>query len=278
MILCAGRGTRLRPLTDELAKPMVPVGDRPALAHIVEGLATACSRIVVNVHHRPDDVRSWAEPRGLSVSWEPELLGTAGGVAAAASLLGPGSVLLWNGDIQSDLDPTLLLAASPTAAAVLAVRPRPAGEGNVGVDPAGRIVRLRRESVAPETTGGDFLGIHRLGPSLRATLPALGCLVTDVYLPALRRGTLLAAHLTDAAFIDIGTIPAYLEANARWLAARGAPSFAAPDAHVTAPIDGSVIGASARISAPALRSVVWPNARVLAPVTDAVITPLSTPS
>ena len=64
MVLCAGLGTRLRPLTDEMAKPMVPVGDRPAVAHVVAQVRLAVpSRIVVNVHHRPADVRAWAEVR-----------------------------------------------------------------------------------------------------------------------------------------------------------------------------------------------------------------------
>src|SRR3954454_11538931 len=109
MILCAGLGTRLRPLTDELAKPMVPVGDAPALAHVALRVRLAApARIVVNVHHRPDDVRTWAEREGIVVSQEAELLGTAGGVARAAELLGDGDVLVWNGDILSELDPRAL--------------------------------------------------------------------------------------------------------------------------------------------------------------------------
>src|SRR3954451_22898302 len=81
MILCAGLGTRLRPLTEWLAKPMVPIGDAPALGHIARRLrASGIGRLVVNVHHRPADLRSWAEREGIGVSDERDLLGTAGGL------------------------------------------------------------------------------------------------------------------------------------------------------------------------------------------------------
>src|SRR5215472_12403699 len=82
MILCAGHGTRLKPLSDWCAKPLVPVGDAPALAHILACVRRAhAPRIVVNAHHRAEDIRAFSRAQGdLVVSDEPELLGTAGGV------------------------------------------------------------------------------------------------------------------------------------------------------------------------------------------------------
>ena len=289
IVLCAGLGTRLRPLTDERAKPMVPVGDRPALAHVVERVRLAVpARIVVNVHHRPDDVRAWAEPEEIAVSHERELLGTAGGVARAAMLLGAGDVLVWNGDILSELDPRELCRAHVRGSvanvanranlATLAVLARPAGEGNVGFGDDGRIVRLRRESFGAETHGGAFLGIHVVGEALRALLPEQGCLVSDVYLPALRRGERLDAYVTSAPFVDVGSMAEYLAANARWLAARGVGSWAHRTAVVSAPIDGSVVGAGAVVDAPALASVIWPDARVHSACNRAVVTPRGTTS
>ena len=280
MVLCAGLGTRLRPLTDELAKPMVPVGDLPAVAHVVARVRLAApSRIVVNVHHRPDDVRAWAEGEHIAVSHEPELLGTAGGLAGAVALLGGGAVLVWNGDILSDLDPRELLQAGArevASQATLAVYARPAGEGNVGFGADGRIVRLRRTSFGPEDHGGDFLGIHVVGEALRAVLPDKGCLVGDVYIPALARGERLHAHVTTASFVDIGSVTQYLAANAQWLRARGLSSWAHPSAIVNAKVDGSVIGARAVVDAPALASVVWPGAHVRAACEAAVVTATST--
>ena len=289
MVLCAGLGTRLRPLTDERAKPMVPVGDRPALAHVIERVRLAVpSRIVVNVHHRPEDVLAWAEPERIAVSHERELLGTAGGVARASVLLGEGDVLVWNGDILAELDPRELVAAHDRASAsgpgargaptraTLAVRARPSGEGNVGLDADGRIVRLRRESFGVEAHGGEFLGIHVVGDALRALLPERGCLVGDVYLPALRRGERLDAHVTATPFVDVGSIAQYLAANAQWLAARGLASWSHPSATINASIEGSVIGENAIVDAPALASVVWPGAHVHTACNRAVITAQST--
>lgn len=278
MVLCAGLGTRLRPLTGELAKPMVPVGDAPAVAHVVARVRlAACAPIVVNVHHRPDDVRAWATAEGIAISHEPTLLGTAGGVAAARLLLGAGDVLVWNGDILSELDPRdLLRAHSGQSRATLAVRARPAGEGNVGLDAGGRIVRLRSEGFGVEARGGEFLGIHVIGHDLRAHLPEIGCLVGDVYLPALRRGEHLQAHVTEASFVDVGSLGQYLAANAAWLAKRKLRSWSHPSASVNAPIDGSVIGANAVIDAPVTDSVVWAGAHVTHACERAVITRAST--
>jgi mannose-1-phosphate guanylyltransferase len=293
MILSAGLGTRLRPLTDVCAKPMVPVGDRPAVAHVLRQVRLAgASRVVVNVHHRPDELRAWAEPEGVLVSHEEVLLGTAGGVARAGALLGDGDVLVWNGDILSSLDPRLLVAAhargaaaapapggkrhdggEPGHGATLAVLARPAGEGNVGLDPDGRVVRLRGERFGQESSGGEFLGIHVLGAQLRAALPARGCLVGDVYLPSLRRGGRLRGYVTSASFVDVGTIERYLAANAAWLAAEGLRSWAHPSASVRAPIDGSVVGAGAIVDAPALASVVWPGMRVQSACNGCVVSP-----
>jgi mannose-1-phosphate guanylyltransferase len=276
MILCAGLGTRLRPLTDKRAKPMVPVGDAPAVAHVVRSVRLAAvTRIVVNVHHRPADVEAWAEREGIAVSHERELLGTAGGLQRAAMLLGAGAVLVWNGDILSDLDPRALVEAHASAAdqgATLAVLPCAAGAGNVGIAADGTIVRLRKESFGVEARGGEFLGIHVVGERVRASLPEKGCLVGDVYLPALRRGESLRAFETHASFVDIGTIAQYLAANAAWLSSRNLRSWSDPTAKVNAPIDGSVIGAHAVIDAPTLASVVWPNAHVQSACNAAVVT------
>ena len=277
MILCAGLGTRLRPLTDLRAKPMVPVGDAPAVAHVAQRVRMALdadARLVVNVHHRPQDLAAWAKAEQILVSHEVELLGTAGGIERAAALLGAGDVLVWNGDILSELDPRALHAshARSGAGATLAVLARPASQGNVGLADDGRIVRLRQESFGRETRAGDFLGIHLLGEGLRAHLPAKGCLVGDVYLPALRRGETLRAHETSASFVDIGSVAQYLAANAAWLAARGVASWAHPTALVNASIAGSVVGADAVIDAPTLDSVVWPGAYVQSACRGAVVT------
>ena len=287
MILAAGLGTRLRPLTDELPKPLVPVGDAPAVAHIAERLAAAgIGEAVLNTHHLHaafTEERLARVPITLRIVHEREILGTGGGVANAAHLLGDGDVLLWNGDILAELDVTALLAAHRASGAVatLAVAPRTDGAGTVGLGEGGRVVRLRGERYGEELASGDFLGIHVMGPSLRATLPIPGGLIEDGYQPALRRGAIVATHLTACAWEDIGTVASYLAANARWLARRGLASFVHTDAHVAPGVDvqNSVIGAGAEVTGHGVvrNSVVWPGARAEAPLEGVVVWRSATP-
>jgi len=281
MVLCAGLGTRLRPLSDLRPKALVPVGDRPMLAHVLDRLAAAgIERVAVNAHHRAGELRAWlrANAPAVAVSDEPELLGTAGGLAHARALLGTGGgALVWNGDILADVDLAALLAAAAAGDdAALAVRPCAPGEGNVGFDAAGRVVRLRGERVAAEARGGEFLGVHVVGARLRDALPARGCLVGDVYIPAMRAGALLRAAAHDGPFVDVGSPAGYLAANVAWLAARGLRSWVGEAARVAegVALDGSVVGAGAVVegSGALARVVVWPGVRVRAPLADAVAT------
>jgi mannose-1-phosphate guanylyltransferase len=298
MALAAGLGSRLRPLTDICPKPLVPVGDRPALAYALDRLeAAGLDRIVVNVHHGSDamrrflDARAHAGPAGVGmaqgahradvvISHEPELLGTAGGVARAAGLLGAGDVLIWNADILAALDPAALVAAHEGASrrdATLVVQPLPPGLGSVGLDGAGRVVRLRTERVAEEVQGGEFLGVHVLGRGLRETLPERGCLVGDTYIPAMRRGAALRAFLWNAPFFDIGSAGRYLEANLAWLASPGVPGWIGPAARVGpgVTLDRAVVGEGATVvgHGSIARCVVWPGVSVEAPLADAVVAP-----
>jgi mannose-1-phosphate guanylyltransferase len=280
MILAAGLGTRLRPLTDVRAKPLVPVGDRPALAHTLDALrAAGLSRFVVNAHHLPGDLHVFARRTGVAVSEESDLLGTAGGVARAGDLLGEGDVVVWNGDVVADIDVRALVQAHESAAteATLVVRRGPRGQGNVGIGPGGRIVRLRQQSFGDEAAGGEFLGVQVLGRRLRALLPDRGCLVGDLYIPALGRGASLRAVEHVGFWHDIGTLGAYLEANLAWLRARAARHWLGEAATVEGPVelDGAVLGAGASATGEGriARCVVWPGASVRAPLSDAIVLP-----
>lgn len=278
MILCAGLGTRMRPLTEWCAKPLVPVGDRPALAHILERVSGG--RVVVNAHHQAEDLRDFIARRSdeIGLSEEVELLGTAGGVARAAPLLGSGDVLIWNGDILAAIDAAALARAHASAdvAATLAVAPRAKGEGTVGVDADGRVVRLRKESVRDgEVRGGEFLGVHVFGERLRAALPERGCLVGDVYLPAMRAGAVVGVHWFDGAWWDIGTLESYRAACFGWLAPRA--KWVAAGARVDAGVslDRCIVGAGASITGEgSVRdAIVWPGATLAAPARGVIATP-----
>jgi mannose-1-phosphate guanylyltransferase len=278
MVLAAGRGTRLRPLTDVCAKPLVPVGDRPALGHVLARLRGAgVGRIVVNAHHRASDVRAFAEAQGVQVSEERDLLGTAGGVAHAAAMLGAGGVIVWNADIITEVDLAALAAAQARedADASLVVSPRPRGQGAVGVDVEGHVVRLRSESFGAEAEGGDFVGVSILGARLRSRLPERGCLVADAWIPALRAGGVVRAVRHEAEFFDIGTPESYLRANMAWLDARGGASFVGTAATVGPglALERSIVGEGATVvgAGTLARCVVWPGGRAVAPLAGAVV-------
>ena len=104
MVLAAGLGTRLRPLTYELTKPMVPVLDRPVMAHILDLLDKhSFEQVIANLHYFPDSIRGYFGER-LEYRYEPELLGTAGGVRACADFFGDETFLVISGDALTDID------------------------------------------------------------------------------------------------------------------------------------------------------------------------------
>jgi mannose-1-phosphate guanylyltransferase len=277
MVLAAGLGTRLRPLTDVRPKSLVPVGDRPALDHVLARLrAAGVERVVVNAHHHAGPLQAHAAVMpGVSVSVEAELLGTAGGIQRAGALLGDGDVVVWNGDILADVDVAALLGAHRDAA-TLVVQPLPAGQGSVGVDAEGRVVRLRTERFGEEAHGGQFLGIQVIGAALRARLPPSGGLVEDLYLPAMARGETLRARWFEGPWSDIGTVASYVAANVAWLEARGERAWVGPGARVGTGVglERSVVGASAFVEGTGTlaRCVVWPGAHATAPAEGVVFT------
>jgi mannose-1-phosphate guanylyltransferase len=104
MVLAAGLGTRLRPLTYEITKPMVPVLDRPVMAHILDLLDRhGFERVVANLHYFPESIRDHFGER-IEYRYEPELLGTAGGVRACADFFGEEPFLVISGDALTDID------------------------------------------------------------------------------------------------------------------------------------------------------------------------------
>src|SRR5436190_1495359 len=111
VILTAGLGTRLRPLTDVRAKPAIPVAGEPMIRRIVAWLVSrGVVDLVLNLHHRPETLtRVLGDGRDLGArvrySWElPLVLGSAGGPRLARPIVGAGSFLILNGDTLTDVD------------------------------------------------------------------------------------------------------------------------------------------------------------------------------
>lgn len=272
LVLTAGFGTRLRPLSYVRAKPAMPVAGEALVRRILRRLAGAgVRRAVLNLHYRPETICAVVGDGGdlgLSVrySWEPRILGSAGGPRRALPLLEADRFLIVNGDTLSDLDPAALLAAHDASGALvtLALIPNPAPDryGGVHVDDDGAITRfVRRGSPGP---CWHFIGLQVVEASVFAHLspdePSES--VASLY-PALMRerpGS-VRAHRSDASFLDVGTANDYLATTL---------AFAAAERGETV-----VIGNACRVSARARleRTVLWDGVSVGddAHLTDCVV-------
>jgi mannose-1-phosphate guanylyltransferase len=282
MLLCAGYGTRLRPLTDEVPKPLLPLGDRSLLEHAVGALATAGlgDAVVINVHHLASEFeRSLATwPVRPTLVHEPEIRGTAGGIAGARPALGPAPVVIMVGDVVVPRVPPELGEAAANGGLVLAVAPRPSGKGTVGVGAAGRLVRLRGERFGDEVQGGDYVGIAALGADVLEALPARGCLVADYALPVLRRGgAVFTFPFLEKVVLPGDDLPSFLRANLSWLDERNLTRYVAPDARIAAGVELSraLVGRGAVVEGRGtLRdALILPGARCSAPLERCVVAP-----
>jgi NDP-sugar pyrophosphorylase family protein len=223
LILTAGLGTRLRPLTNERAKPAMPVAGDPLIRRIVAGLtAYGLTELVMNLHHRPETLTAVvgdASDLGarLRYSWEqPKLLGSAGGPRKALPILGAETFFLVNGDTLTDVSLADLEAAHDAAHAdvTLALVPNRDFEhyGGVKVDDRGRVIGFTRKGPASRDTW-HFVGVQVVSASVFAPLPEDEPLDTigGVYDALIRdRPGSVRAFCTDARFWDIGTAGDYL--------------------------------------------------------------------
>lgn len=285
MILCAGLGSRLRPLTERRPKPLVPVGDRSVLSAICGQLAGAGYRsAVVNTHHAAGEFDSILGSYEVSLTaiHEAEILGGAGGVKAAQSLLAAPTIV-WNGDILLSQPPLAALQheLQSGAALCLAVAPPGTGQpGTLGLDSGGRVVRLRGEKFGAEARAADYVGLMGLSGELLESLPTRGCLIADVCLPRLRAGQTVATVAVPGGWWDIGTPAHYARANFDWLRQRGQLNWTHASAQIASAValsdcvvgEGASVGGSGRLE----RVIVWPGAAVRAPLCEAIVTPTHT--
>ena len=226
MILAAGLGTRLRPLTEHVPKPALPVVDVPNIVRTIEHLKRfGIAEIVVNLHHRPQALRDLlgdGAAFGVAIAYSeeaPDILGTGGGIRRALPLLGRGTFCVVNGDalFAPDLAGAVEAHRRSGALATMVVRrdPDAATFGAVEVDGGGRVRRLigagdPRDGLTPYM----FTGVHVLEPEIGHLLPESGCIVRGTYVPLVREGGALGAFVEGSDFCDLGTPERYLDANA----------------------------------------------------------------
>lgn len=250
-VLGAGLGTRLRPLTDRLPKPLLPLGGRPLVADALGRLAAAgARRILVNTHHLP---AAWAAafPTGevagarLELVHEPELLETGGGLANVADRLGPedADLVIWNGDILCDADLAALVAEHRASGAEATLLLRPDGPlANVRLAPDGAVTDLR-DRLGSSDPRHQFTGIAVVTAGFARGVPREKASLVEHLLRrvAERPGSVRGRVDAGGAWDDIGTPEAYAAAHLR------AAEAAARAAGWTASADGAIAkGGSSR--------------------------------
>ncbi|HEV2756103.1 MAG TPA: NDP-sugar synthase [Actinomycetota bacterium] len=297
VLFAAGRGNRLRPLTDEVAKPALPMLDVPLAAFGLSRLLATAPAVVMNVRHLPDSVTGALVPyvptdgRFQTLYEDPEAYGTAGTLVALRDRIGP-QVVTWNADVLTDLRPGDLLAAHEAsgAPATIAVREVPAGADFVldGARAAAFVDR-RVRAAAP---GGVFAGAAVFEREVLFELPETRPLgIGETLLASLAGSGRLAVHRHRGYWRDVGTPAAYLEASLDLLSGRGPEppgpwpgsilevaggrAYLGPDADVEGDLGpGAIVlsGAAVAGGAAVERSIVWPGETVPAgeTVTDAI--------
>ena len=296
ILFAAGEGKRLRPLTDEVAKPAVPLLDVPLGSFGLATLTAAAPPVMVNGSHKTRELEAALRsvvPAGWDLFDEgPEGYGTAGTVAALAGQIGP-EVIVFNGDLLTDLDVRALLATHRTAGAgiTLAVREVTSGADVrlSGAEIEGFVDRRRD----PDAAGAQYLGVAVMAAEVAKRIPTtrpLG-LGESVFAPLAARGW-LAAHVHDGYALDVGTIERYVQASSdalhgvapappvpypgRIIDVDGGRAYLGPGARAAdgslrdgaVVLGGAVVAEGARVE----RSVVWMNEVVMPgnEVTDAV--------
>lgn len=236
-VLCAGLGTRLRPLTETLPKPAISFLGRPLVAYALATLKQAgAQQVGFNTHHLPEEMARAFEAAAAAAGFPPpvrshevEIQGTGGGIRGLKSVLGGGVSVVLNGDVlfAVDLSPIVAAHRASGAVATMVLLPMPEGEkfNPVEVDAAGEVRRI-----AGHGPGGGrlvpwhFSGVHVLSPGLFDFMGAgVEDINRDVYPRAIAAGKVVRAHVLQQRAVlwsDVGSPSRYLDAHAEALSGR----------------------------------------------------------
>ena len=228
MILAAGFGTRLKPLTLGLPKPMFPVLNRPLLEHTLNFLSSqGIQDIIVNVHHLPEKIIEYFGDGTefgvrLQFSREEEILGTAGGLKKAQSFLEKETFLVLNSDVLADisLDSVLKFHKEKKSCLTLLVRQdaEPEKYSPIQLADDGRITRFVDASIkhpSATTQRVMFTGIQIMEPEIFSRIPANKfCGTTeDIFPSMIEEGLPVYGYLHEKYWIDMGTRETYIQAQ-----------------------------------------------------------------
>ncbi|HVS20298.1 MAG TPA: NDP-sugar synthase [Pyrinomonadaceae bacterium] len=228
MILAAGYGERLWPLTADRTKPALPVLGKPLVGYVAEYLAKhGIKDVIVNLHHRPDSVRAAlgdGSRFGVRLEYvhEPEILGTSGALDNARDLLSGETFVVINGKLITDID---LKAAFEThrrtrALATLVLRRNPTRERFSIVETRDGLVTKFAGMPDPQESQFDstdaplmFTGIQILEPRIFDYIPrgVFSHSTLDVYPQAIANGERIAAHVGEGMWYELSTLRRYLD-------------------------------------------------------------------
>lgn len=227
IILAAGFGTRLKPLTDSIPKAIVEVGGKPLIFYALENMKKAgVSRVVINTHYLAEKVvekvgtRKW--PFEVIFSHEPQILGSGGGIKQALEYLPKAdAILVQNADAIIEHDVCELLKAhersGSLATMLLKTVKNPDEYGVVITDPNDRV----RDIVGLATYAGAvekrrmFNGMQVFDPSVKNWMPAGQefCILRDVLIPAIKKDAVVTGVENEGFFCDVGTLERLRFAN-----------------------------------------------------------------
>jgi mannose-1-phosphate guanylyltransferase len=264
MVMAAGLGTRLRPLTDFLPKPMMPVANRPVLHHLLNLLQRhGIHQVGVNLHAAPEMIERYfgdGSKLDMEIRWshEPELLGTAGGTKKLEDFWGGEAILITSGDGLHDIDVTALLGHHKRtgALATLAVKPvqDPSSYGVLILDRDTR-VRGFQEKPTRDEARSDLAncGVYVIEPELLERIPKDTYMDfgQDLWPLLVSAGEPIYAYTTMAYWNDVGDLDALR--NGILDAVLGNVRVQIPGEEIAPGIwaeDGCRISAAAQVDAP----------------------------
>jgi NDP-sugar pyrophosphorylase family protein len=264
ILLAGGQGTRLRPLTLNTPKPVVPIFGRPFLHYQIDRILQVpeIDEIVLSLNYQPERIEAVfgdGSSLGTRIRYivEPTPLGTAGGIKFASQGM-TDTVVVFNGDVLTEIDLAAVIAMhrarQATATIVLTPVQNPAAYGLVETDDDANILRfIEKPDPAQITTNRINAGIYVLEPSTFDRIPdGVPWSIERKYFPSLvERGETFVSYLYEGYWIDIGTPDKYALVHRDILEGRfHAVPFAEPSASRTAVAADARVGAGATIQAP----------------------------
>jgi NDP-sugar pyrophosphorylase family protein/thiamine kinase-like enzyme len=220
ILLAAGFGSRMAPLSHDIPKPLMPLWGKPLLEHAIELLISwGVEDILINVHHEPGSVVKYCKNHTfkscrIQLSFEPEILGTGGALKRANWFLGDKPFWMMNTDIAAEIDPSPLLKAFRKEKALAALWMHPA-LGPRTVEIRDQLITNFASSVPGSDETYTFCGLQLLSPRILKYLPKTKfCSVVDGYRNALKKGEPVLGITADNSFwADLGTRERYLQAH-----------------------------------------------------------------